>query len=694
MATISEALAIAIEHHQGGRLQAAEQIYRQILQVEPNHADALHLLGVIASMLGKPEMAIEYMARAVQRKPDYAEAHSNLGLALNSQGRLEEAVVCYRRALALKPDYAEAHNNLGNALSDQRKLDEAAACYRRALALKPDFAEAHYNLGNALKDQGKLDEAAVCYRRALSLKPDFAEAHNNLGVVLSDQGKLDEAIACYRRALALKPDFAEAHNNLGVALSDQGKLDEAVACYRRALALKPDYAEAHSNLGLALSNQGKLDEAVACYRRALALKPDFAEAHNNLGNALKDQGKLDEAVACYRRALALHPNFAEAHNNLGLTLSAQGKLDEAVACYRRALALKPDYAEAHNNLGNALKEQGNLDEAVACYRRALALKPDYADANFNQSLLTLLTGDFERGWGEYEWRWKTKQRNFHGRYFAQPLWDGQPLAGSTILLHAEQGLGDTIQFVRYVHLVKERGGRVVVECQPPLLPLLADCPGIDQALAQGEPLPAFEVQAPLLSLPGILGTTLGSIPARVPYLRADPELAQSWRQKLEALDGFKVGIVWQGNPQVKGDRQRSIPLRYYEALARVKGVRLVSLQKGPGADQLRAVDAAFPVLDLGQQLETFRDTAAVLQNLDLLISSCTSVPHLAGALGVPVWLALPFVPDWRWLLERADSPWYPHHRLFRQSRPGDWSELFERIAGALRDLVATRAGGC
>ena len=319
-----------------------------------------------------------------------------------------------------------------------------------------------------------------------------------------------------------------------------------------------------------------------------------------------------------------------------------------------------------------------------------ALKPDYADAHWNLSLLNLLTGDFESGWPGFEWRWQTKQQNFHRRHDSRPLWDGQPLAGRTILLHAEQGLGDTIQFVRYVPLVQERGGRVVVECQPPLLSLLADSPGIDLVLAQGEPLPAFEVQAPLLSLPGILGTTLGSIPARVPYLRADPELAQSWRKKLEPLGGFKVGIVWQGNPQFKGDRQRSIPLRHYQALARVEGVRLLSLQKGPGADPLRAGATAFPVLDLGAQLETFGDTAAVLENLDLLISSCTSVPHLAGALGVPVWLALPFVPDWRWLLEREDSPWYPHHRLFRQDRPGDWNGVFERIATALRDLVGTK----
>jgi predicted O-linked N-acetylglucosamine transferase (SPINDLY family) len=417
MATISEALAIAIQHHQAGRLQAAEQIYRLILQAEPNHPDALHLLGVAAYQVGKHEVAVEYIERAIglkrteaeyhnnlagayyalhripeaaacyrralELKPDLAEARYNLGNVLKDQGKLEEAVAHYRRTLELRPDHAAAHGNLGVALNEQGKVDEAVACYRRALELKPDLAQAHSNLGNALKEQGKLDEALACHRRALELKPDLAEVHGNLGNVLKEQGKLDEAVACYRRALELKPDYAEAHDNLGTAFKDQGKLDEAVTCYRRALAVKPDFAEAYNNLGVAVKDQEKLDEAVACYHRALELKPEYAEAHNNLGNALKDAGKLDEAVACYHRALGLKSDFAEAHSNLGNALKDQGMLDEAVACCRRALELKPDYAPAHNNLGNVLKDQGKLDEAVACYRRALELKPTFAEAHSN-----------------------------------------------------------------------------------------------------------------------------------------------------------------------------------------------------------------------------------------------------------------------------------------------------------------------
>jgi predicted O-linked N-acetylglucosamine transferase (SPINDLY family) len=383
MATISEALALAIQHHQTGRLQAAEQIYRQILQADPNHADAIHLLGVIAHQVGKLDEAIACCRRALELKPDSAEVHNNLGVIFREQGKLDEAVACYRRALELRPDYAKAHNNLGVALKEQGKLDEAVACWRRALEPKPDYAEAHSNLGNACRNQGKLDEAIACYRRALELRPDFAEVHINLGNTWNDQGKLDEAIACYRRALELRPDFAEAHSNLGNTYRNQRKLEEAVACYRRALELKPDFADVLINLGNTWNDQGKLEEAVACYRRALELKPDFAEGHSNLGNTYRNQGKLEEAVACYRRALELKPDFAEVHIHLGDTWNDQGKLEETVACYRRALELKPDFAEIHVNLGNAYRNQGKLDEAVACCRRALDLKPDFAEAHYN-----------------------------------------------------------------------------------------------------------------------------------------------------------------------------------------------------------------------------------------------------------------------------------------------------------------------
>jgi tetratricopeptide (TPR) repeat protein len=380
---IAKLLAMALRHHRSGELAEAEAHYQEILAIDPNHVESLHLLGVVAHQNGRHEQAVGFIGRAIALKDRVPAYHHNIGLALRALGRAEDAASHYTRAIGLKPDLAEAYSNLGDVLKEQGKLDEAVARYQQAVLLKPKAAEVHDLLGSALREQGRLDEAVAQYGRALALRPDSAESHNNLGIALREQGKLDEAVAQYQQALALRPDFAKAHNNLGVALQRQGKLDEAVAHLRRAVALEPRMAAAHCNLGEALQEQGKLDEAVAQYQRALGLKPNFAEAHNNLGTALREQGKLDEAVAQYRQALTLRPDFAKAHYNLGVVLREQGKLDEAVARYQRALALKPEFAEAHCNLGDVLREQGKLDEAVARCRQALALRPDHVTAHIS-----------------------------------------------------------------------------------------------------------------------------------------------------------------------------------------------------------------------------------------------------------------------------------------------------------------------
>jgi tetratricopeptide (TPR) repeat protein len=688
MVTIPEALANAVQHLQAGELQIAEQIYRQILAVDPDQADALHLLGVIAFQMGKHEFAIKYISRAIDLDGTESAFHSNLGNAFKAQGKLDEAVASYRRALELRPDDAGAYNNLGSALQAQGKLDEAVESYRWALKLNPDHVEARGNLGNAFQNQGRLDEAIEAYRRALELNPDLPEAHYNLGNAYQEKGKLDEAVASYCQELKLKPAHAQAHNNLGIAYKYQGKLDEAVACFHRALELRPDEAEVYSNLGTALVEQGKLDKALDSYRRALELRPDYAIAHYNLGNALQAQGKLEQAVASYHQALELKPDDPVAQNNLGNVYQAQEKLDEAVACYRRALQLEPDYAEAYSNLGNAFRQLRRFDESLASYAQALRIKADCAEALFNRSLLRLLVGDFQRGWPEYEWRWKTGQ--LVERKFSQPLWDGNPLEGRTILLHAEQGFGDTIQFVRFAPLVKERGAAVILECQRGLLPLLEGV-AVDRLVGEGQEIPSFDVHAPLLSLPGIFKTRLNTIPANIPYLFAKPPLVERWRARLQQIAGYQIGVAWQGSPGYRSDRDRSINLTHFTTLARIPGVRLISLQKGTGTNQLSDVRDLLPITDFRDELDDtngpFMDTAAIMQSLDLVIAADTAVAHLAGALGVPVWLALSFVPHWPWLLDRTDSPWYPTMRLFRQKRPGDWAGVFDEIQSALRERL-------
>jgi Flp pilus assembly protein TadD len=536
---------------------------------------------------------------------------------------------------------------------------------------------------------GRLAQAEELYRQALQLDPRQLDALHLLGVVSHQLGRSDRAIELLSEALRLKPDFAEAHGTLGIVLKRQGRLEEALASYRQALRLRPDLAETHNNVGILLKRLGRLDEAVASYREAVRYRPSYAEAYSNLGSALKEQNQLCEAAAVLGESLRLNPNSAEAHNNLGGVRKREGRLAEAAASFQQALRLKPDFAEAQSNLGATFRDQGKLDEAVAVLRQALNSKPEYAEAHTNLGMIWLLRGDFEQGFPEYEWRWKGQ--DLLVPHFPQPVWDGSRLEGRTILLHAEQGFGDTLQFIRYAPLVRERGGRVVVACSTALHRLLEGFPGVDQFVAP-DALPSFDVYAPLLSLPGILGTTLATIPARTPYLCADPGLVEHWRQELQAEPGFKIGIVWQGNPQYAGDRCRSIPLEAWAPLARVEGVRLVSLQKGFGTEQIAAVANRFAVTDLGSRLDEaagpFRETAAVMRNLDLVITVDTVAGHLAGGLGVPVWLALSYVPDWRWMLERDDSPWYPTARLFRQTAWGDWSDVCERMAGEVRKLLA------
>jgi Flp pilus assembly protein TadD len=489
------------------------------------------------------------------------------------------------------------------------------------------------------------------------------------------------------QAVSLPPTQAEAHYNRGNAFVARGQFVEAMACYQQALRLQPNFAAAQGNLGVTYAELGRLDEAVACYNQALQLQPNNVEASYNLGNALREKRQFAHAVPHYEHVLRLRPGFAEAHCNLGLTYAELGELDEAVVCYHRALGLQPDGALAHNNLGDVLRTRGQFAAALARYEQALRLQPDFPAAHYNRALVLLARGDFEHGWAEYEWRWRLK--NISLPALRQPLWDGSPLAGRTILLHAEQGLGDTLQFIRYAPLVKSQGGTVVAACQRPLLGILETCPGIDRLVAKDSPLPEFDVHAPLLSLPRLLGTTLENVPADIPYLLPDARLVDFWRRELGAFETFKIGIAWQGSTTYREDRYRSIPLVNFEPLARVEGVQLFSLQKGPGSEQVGAVADRFVVVDLAERLDEpaggFLDTAAVTANLDLVITSDTSIGHLAGALGVPVWIALAVAPDWRWLLHRDDSPWYPTVRLFRQREWGNWAEVFERIAGALRD---------
>jgi tetratricopeptide (TPR) repeat protein len=646
---MQELLSDAIGHHQSGRLDQAERLYRELLILDPHHADALQFLGVI----------------------DYQTGH------------YEASIVRIRQAIAINANVAAYYSNLGNVFQLQGKLDEAVAEYKQALVLQPNHIDAQYNLGNALQTQGKMEDAITCYQRVIVLQPNHVDAQYNFGHALQAQGKMEDAITCYERALVLRPNDAKVYYSLGNVFLAQGQLDKAIAQYGHALALKADYSEAYNSLGSVLQLQGKQDEAITCYERATAIKPDNAGAYSNLGNALQIQGRVSEAVAQYQRALALTPDSAVVHSNLGLALERQGKMEAAIACCERALQLKPDDAEARNNLGMIQELLGDFDGAASQYKRALERKPDDAKAAFNQSLLELLSGDFCAGLRTYERRWgvSVKQHNF-----SQPQWRGEPLHGARILLHAEQGLGDTLQFLRYVPMVQAAGGSVVLEVQSAVRRLAAELPGDADMVISGDAIPRVDWQCPLLSLPLAFGTTLDTIPAPVPYLSV-PEKAL---QKVAAVGwpavGLRVGLAWAGNPTHPRDRYRSITLSFLEPLLRLQGVHFFSLQMGPVAAELAATPV--PITDLSHAIHDMADTAALIAHLDLVIAVDTSVVHLAGALGKPVWVLLPIAPDWRWLLGRQDSPWYPTMRLFRQSRFGDWESVVEMVRAALMTQLA------
>lgn len=499
-----------------------------------------------------------------------------------------------------------------------------------------------------------------------------------------------EMVTVVERALSLTRAFPSsfgAWNVLGAAAARLGRLELAVAAFRRAIELQPKQAGVHSNLGSVLQAQGRFDEALIACQDALRLNPEHAEAYNNLGNALQKLGRVSEAVAAYERALALRPQFAEASSNLSNALLLEGRLDEAVGSCRRALSVNPHYPEAHINLGNALKSQGRFDEARGAYERALAIDPDCVEAHWNRSLVLLLQGEFREGWQEYEWRWKRRAAE-PARASARPLWLGQEsLHGKTILLWGEQGLGDQIQFARFAEEVSKLGARVILELKQPLMRAFHGVRGVTRLASSREPVgdEEFDYHCPLMSLPLALQSQLAAVPRPV-VLRAHTTEIKTWQSRL-AAGTLKIGLAWSGNARHTNDRNRSIPLAMLSTLL-AEDAEWISLQKEVRPTDRATLEALPAIRHFGDTLDDFVDTAALCENCDLIISVDTSVAHLAASIGRPVWLLLPFVPDWRWLCERDSSPWYPSVRIYRQTQAGEWHEILRRLQQDLRAWLA------
>ena len=690
-AQIPAAYREAVAQHQKGQLAQARALYERILAVQPQHYQAWHLLGVAAAQSGEFQRAADAIGKAIALFPGNADFHTNRGNALRALQQHEAALACYDQAIALQANNAAAYANRAVTLLEMGHWEAAVASCDEALALVPNDAGTHFSRGVGLHALRQLEAAAASYAKAVALQPQHAHAHFNLGSVLLELQQWQAAVASYDQANACRPQHAQTHFHRAYALHMLEHLQAALAGYDQAIALQTDYAEAYCNRGVVLQDLRQWQAAIASQDMALSIKPDYAEAYCNRGVALQALKLWPAAIASFDHAVANKPDYAKAYSNRGMALHESMLLEAAIASYDQAIAIKPDYAEAYSHRGLALHALGQLDAAVASYDQAIALQPDYGQALFNKSLSLLLAGDFQAGWKLYEWRWEDVNSKARKRNFDQPLWLGDaPLAGKTILLHSEQGYGDTIQFCRYAAVLAAQGAHVILEVQKGLLNLLAGLEGVAQLVEIGTPLPVFDYHCPLMSLPLACQTELHSIPGTQPYLRCDTHKLQQWSDRLGAKTKPRIGLTWSGSAAHSNDGNRSIPLSMWIPYLG-DAFEYVSLQKDVRDADQTSLAAHSQVRHFGDHLHDFVDTAALCALMDVVVCVDTSVAHLSAALGKPTWVLLPHVPDWRWLMDREDTPWYPSARLYRQAARGDWAGVLVRVTTDLQKLAPANA---
>ncbi|MGD0962088.1 MAG: tetratricopeptide repeat protein, partial [Methylomonas sp.] len=577
------------------------------------------------------------------------------------------------------------------AFQELKQCEAALASFDAAVRIKPGLPEAHNNRGLALHELNQFEAALASYNQALAVKPDFAEAYNCRGLTLKALKQFEASLESYEQAIALKPDYAEAYFNFGIALQELKQFDAALASYGHALAIKPDYAETYMNLGIALQDMKQYEAAIGNYDYAIEVNPDYAEAFLNRGLALQELKQFDRALASYDRAIAVKSDFAEAYNNKGVLLHLLKQFPAALAAFDQSIAIKPDYAEAWHNRGHVFLDMLRIEPAMACYDEAIRLQPDFAGAYWDKALLKILLGEYGEGWRLYEWRWQDQQKD-NVRNFAQPLWLGETdIKDKTLLIHAEQGLGDFIQFCRYASKLESLAAKVLLEAPKSLTALLSTLKNSVTILEQGQPMPDFDVHCPVMSLALACKTTLETIPADTPYLYADSEKYNIWRERLGVKPRLRIGLVWSGSTVHKNDHNRSIPLQLFAPLFAATDFEFHVLQKEIRAEDGEELKLLQNIRVHSEHLTDFTETAALAACMDLIISVDTSVAHLAGALAKPVWILLPFRPDYRWKLERTDSPWYPSATLFRQPAADDWDSVITALAEKLRVIHATGA---
>ncbi|MGZ4954681.1 MAG: tetratricopeptide repeat protein [Methylobacter sp.] len=647
----AEALAL----HRQGQLTQATELYQQVLELDPHHFDALHLYGVIFAQTGD----------------------------------LAHAVELIDKSLEINPKNAVAHHNLGKVLHDQKQNEAALKSYDKAIALKPDIAVIYYDRGLNLQKIGQQQTALHSFDQAIALKPDYVEAYNERGNVLQELKQYQAAINSYDHAIALKANSSNVWFNRGNALQALGQSEAALHSYDQAIAIEPDNADTYSNRGNVLQSLGQSEAALQSYAKALASRPDCAMTLNNHGTVLLSLKHYEAALQSFDQAITYNPGFFEAYSNRGIALRNLGQYEAALQNYDQAIALNPVYAKVYSNRGNILQDLGQYDAALQSHHQAcIVFDPDDAEANFGLSLCLLQSGDFDNGWKSYEWRLKHEKFGVTLGNGSKPRWTGiEDLQGKTLLLHSEQGMGDTMQFCRYAKLLANRGARVILEVPMPLLLLLARVEGIVQTVLRGGGLPPFDFYCPLLSLPLAFKTDFDTIPTPGRYIVSPPDKLAKWQSRLGPKNRPRIGLAWSGQALHNNDRHRSIPLAQFIKLL-PDNFQYVSLQNEvPDTDQ-ETLLARPDILHFGSELEDFTDTAALCDLVDIVVSVDTSVAHLAGAMGKTVWILLPFNPDWRWLLNRSDSPWYATAKLYRRERHGDNSKILDKIKTDLIQLFS------
>ncbi len=650
----------ALVQHRAGHLREAEALYRKALAADAAYFDALHMLGALRHQSGDSAGAVELLEKAIAVAPRNGSAHSSLGVAYQALNRLDQAEVSLRKAIALWPDWDRAHNNLGTVMCATGRLEDAEACFTSAVQLNPSNFEALNNLGNLRKERGQLADAERFYRQALAIDSATPEIWNNLGRVLRQCERLDDAADCFRKALELRPEDA-------IALAEMGTVHAARA---------------------------ELMEAERCFKLALQFDDSLFEAMNNLGDVLRRLDRTDEAENYCREALAMRPNDPTILSNLALVLLRFSALDEAEQCCRNALSIRPDHAPSQITMGSILNARGRPVEAEVCFRTAMRLSPKSAAARYNLSMLKLLQGDYKEGLELYESRFDA----LHGDTGCAPdvrtllrdnrLWHGEILTGQRLLIWTEQGFGDSLMMLRYLPLLKQRGaGEISVQCERTLERVMCSIPGLlqDVTCTRSASADEFDLHCPIMSLPRLFDTTLDCIPGEIPYIVVPTQLRDVWKKRLLSIAKTKIGLAWTGNK--KPDARRSIPLSALQPVIKSEGAHLISLQKGEGAEQAR--EWRGQIEDWMDECHDFMDTAALIHQLDLVISVDTAIAHLAGALGKPVWLLNRYGSEWRWGLESERSPWYPSMRIFRQREPNNWDQVIAQVANELTKFQQT-----